>query len=173
MASTQYDSGAGTSSDRFQDKGRTETRLRRVSEHSVADMEKSESTMDEKLSSEPASPIEFSPGVDPTSSAVKWKARFQLYSLYFVLFLAGWDGGTPGPLIPRIQEVYNVSYHLRPLTQLISVLTDNLGKLYCCIDDVRDGCMRESFVENFVRIMIIEFCSIGYRYRSVFKRLPD
>ena len=68
--------------------------------------------MDEKLSSEPASPIELAPGVDPTSSAVKWKARFQLYSLYFVLFLAGWDGGTPGPLIPRIQEVYNVSYRL-------------------------------------------------------------
>ena len=173
MASTQYDSGAETSSDRFQDKGRTETRLRRVSEHSVADMEKSESTMDEKLSSEPASPFELAPGVDPSSSAVKWKARFQLYSLYFVLFLAGWDGGTPGPLIPRIQEVYNVSYRLRLLTQLISVLTDDLGKLYRCIDDVCDRCMRESFVENFVKFMSLKLCAIGYRYRSVFKRLPD
>ena len=103
--------------------------------------------MDEKLSSEPASPIELAPGVDPSSSAVKWKARFQLYSLYFVLFLAGWDGGTPGPLIPRIQEVYNVSCFLRLLTQLM-VLTDNLGKLYRCIDDVCDRCMRESFFKD-------------------------
>ena len=173
MASTQYDSGAGTSSDRFQDKGRMETRLRRVSEHSVPDMEKSESTMDEKLSSGPASPIELAPGVDPTSSAVKWKARFQLYSLYFVLFLAGWDGGTPGPLIPRIQEVYNVSYCLRLLTQLISVLTDNLGKLYCCIDDVCDRCMCESFFENFAKTTSLKFGSIGYRYRSILKRLLD
>ena len=112
-ASIQHDSGAGALSDQSLVKGMTESKGRR-SEYDVADMEKSESTMDEKLSSEPASPVEFAPGVDPSSSAVKWKARFQLYSLYFVLFLAGWDGGTAGPLIPRMQEVYNVNHFLRP-----------------------------------------------------------
>ena len=118
-ASILYDSGAGALLDQSLEKGMTKSKGRH-SEYGVADMEKSESTMDEKLSSEPASPIELARGVDPSSSAVKWKARFQLYSLYFVLFLAGWDGGTPGPLIPRIQEVYNVSYHLRLLTQPIA-----------------------------------------------------
>lgn len=50
--------------------------------------------------------------VDLSSPAVKWRARYQLFSLYFVLFLAGWDGGTLGPLIPRMQEVYNVRMYV-------------------------------------------------------------
>ena len=37
------------------------------------------------------------------------KERWQLFSLCFSLFLAGWDGGTPGPLIPRLQIFYDVS----------------------------------------------------------------
>ncbi|KAG8990438.1 hypothetical protein FRB94_000311 [Tulasnella sp. JGI-2019a] len=36
--------------------------------------------------------------------------RIYLASLCFSLFLAGWNDATLGPLLPRIQDVYNISY---------------------------------------------------------------
>lgn len=41
--------------------------------------------------------------------AKKWKAHWQFVTLCFSLFMAGWNDGTTGPLLPRIQEVYHVS----------------------------------------------------------------
>lgn len=35
-------------------------------------------------------------------------ANIQLGALFMSLFLAGWNDGTTGPLLPRIQQVYNV-----------------------------------------------------------------
>lgn len=35
-------------------------------------------------------------------------AHIQLVALCMSLFLAGWNDGTTGPLLPRIQSVYNV-----------------------------------------------------------------
>ncbi|OCB85537.1 MFS general substrate transporter [Sanghuangporus baumii] len=46
----------------------------------------------------------------PKSRAVIWKARMQLFSLCFTLFLAGWDSGAIGPLIPRFQIFYDVNF---------------------------------------------------------------
>ena len=46
-----------------------------------------------------------------TSTRVKWIARFQLFSLYFCMFVAGWDGGTTGPLLQRMQSNYHVCQH--------------------------------------------------------------
>ncbi|KAJ3731003.1 major facilitator superfamily domain-containing protein [Lentinula guzmanii] len=34
----------------------------------------------------------------------------QLAALYWCMFLAGWNDGSTGPLLPKIQEVYNVGY---------------------------------------------------------------
>lgn len=48
------------------------------------------------------------PGVDTESSTVKLLAALQYSSLCFTLFLAGWNDGTTGPLLPRMQENYNV-----------------------------------------------------------------
>ena len=39
----------------------------------------------------------------------KWKEHVQFATLCFVLFLAGWNDGTTGPLLPRIQSNYHVS----------------------------------------------------------------
>ncbi|KAI0759756.1 MFS general substrate transporter [Irpex lacteus] len=50
------------------------------------------------------------PGVDTESSTVKLLAALQYASLCFTLFLAGWNDGTTGPLLPRMQENYNVGY---------------------------------------------------------------
>lgn len=36
-------------------------------------------------------------------------ARIQFITLSWTLFLAGWNDGSTGPLLPRIQEVYHVS----------------------------------------------------------------
>ncbi|KAK7056396.1 hypothetical protein VNI00_002950 [Paramarasmius palmivorus] len=45
----------------------------------------------------------------PKSRAQVWKGRLQLASLFWALFLAGWNDATTGPLLPRYQEVYKVN----------------------------------------------------------------
>lgn len=30
--------------------------------------------------------------------------------MFFVMFLAGWNDGSQGPLLPSLQEYYHVSY---------------------------------------------------------------
>ncbi|KAA1472114.1 MFS general substrate transporter [Dentipellis sp. KUC8613] len=37
-------------------------------------------------------------------------ANIQFFSLCYTLFLAGWNDGTTGPLLPRIQSVYHVGF---------------------------------------------------------------
>lgn len=44
------------------------------------------------------------------SPAMKSAARWQMFAVCFSLFLAGWDGGTMGPLLPKIQSFYHVFY---------------------------------------------------------------
>ncbi|KAL0570180.1 hypothetical protein V5O48_011785 [Marasmius crinis-equi] len=54
------------------------------------------------------------PVANPESSFVQTrpqriKGRIQLIVLSFTLFLNGWNDGTTGPLLPKMQEVYRVS----------------------------------------------------------------
>ncbi len=37
-----------------------------------------------------------------------YRVHVQFAALCWSMFLAGWNDGTTGPLLPRIQEVYNV-----------------------------------------------------------------
>ena len=46
---------------------------------------------------------------EDVAKAKKWKAHVQFATLCLSLFMAGWNDGTTGPLLPRIQEVYHVS----------------------------------------------------------------
>ena len=46
---------------------------------------------------------------DVPQRARKW-LEVQYACLCFALFLAGWNDGTNGPLIPRIQRYYNVKF---------------------------------------------------------------
>lgn len=94
---------------------RSSEKTRRVSNPDIlTDIEKTENyiDVDGNTYDPPDSPERNPQTVDLSSPTVKWRARYQLFSLYFVLFLAGWDGGTPGPLIPRMQEVYNVCIYI-------------------------------------------------------------
>lgn len=45
----------------------------------------------------------------PSRSQIK-KARIQFITLCWTLFLAGWNDASTGPLLPRIQEVYHVTF---------------------------------------------------------------
>ena len=43
------------------------------------------------------------------------------------LFLAGWNDGTTGPLLPRIQEVYHVCYKITLTISLLDFFTTKVG----------------------------------------------
>ncbi|KAI8976584.1 MFS general substrate transporter [Trametes punicea] len=45
-----------------------------------------------------------------STPASRRKARIQFATLCWTLFLAGWNDGTTGPLLPRIQSVYHVNF---------------------------------------------------------------
>ncbi|EJD07339.1 MFS general substrate transporter [Fomitiporia mediterranea MF3/22] len=46
----------------------------------------------------------------PKTSAMIWTARIQFLALCFTQLQAGWETGTAGPLIPRLQIFYHVNY---------------------------------------------------------------
>jgi hypothetical protein len=48
----------------------------------------------------------------PTMTKTQVKtARIQLLALAWTMFMLGWNDGSLGPLLPRIQEVYHVYNH--------------------------------------------------------------
>ncbi|KIP12094.1 hypothetical protein PHLGIDRAFT_113885 [Phlebiopsis gigantea 11061_1 CR5-6] len=65
-----------------------------------------------------------SPVFDPAhpSAEEKWKARIQLAACCSTLFLAGWNDGTTGPLLPRIQANYHVGYTVVSLIFIFNCL---------------------------------------------------
>jgi len=60
--------------------------------------------------------------------------RIQFSAVCWCLFLAGWNDGTTGPLLPRIQEVYHVCLSgFLVIPSLLLILYP--GQLYNCIFD--------------------------------------
>lgn len=75
-------------------------------------------------SSEPIPLVEVHPTADsgtppaPNHSSTlsaghEWKTNIHFVTLCFCLFLVGWNDGTVGPLLPKIQDVYHVRSQLR------------------------------------------------------------
>ncbi|KAH9941756.1 MFS general substrate transporter [Epithele typhae] len=60
----------------------------------------------------PASPTpeDLATAVPALTPSMRRKAKIQFAVLCGTLFLAGWNDGTTGPLLPRIQSVYHVNY---------------------------------------------------------------
>ncbi|KAH9942152.1 MFS general substrate transporter [Epithele typhae] len=50
------------------------------------------------------------PQAQPPLPPLPLKAHFMYGTLLWTMFLSGWNDGTPGPLIPRIQEVYHIGF---------------------------------------------------------------
>ncbi|KAF7351433.1 MFS domain-containing protein [Mycena sanguinolenta] len=57
------------------------------------------------------------------------RARLHLCAVYFSMFLSGWNDGSNGPLIPRMQKVYDVGFLLVSLTFVVSCIGFLLGAL--------------------------------------------
>ncbi|KAF9440548.1 hypothetical protein P691DRAFT_96103, partial [Macrolepiota fuliginosa MF-IS2] len=47
---------------------------------------------------------------DTRTKKQKMTEKIQFSALCWTIFLAGWNDGTTGPLLPRIQEVYHVGF---------------------------------------------------------------
>lgn len=70
-----------------------------------------------------------------STPAMKRKARIQFAALCWTLYLAGWNDGTTGPLLPRIQAVYHVRFSVELTNKCyISCIA---GWLRCRIVDIR------------------------------------
>ncbi|KAI0819203.1 MFS general substrate transporter [Trametes gibbosa] len=57
-----------------------------------------------------------------STAAFRRLARFQFATLCWTLFLAGWNDGTTGPLLPRMQSVYHVGFTLVSLIFVFNCL---------------------------------------------------
>lgn len=66
----------------------------------------------EKLDLEEAGSAEIQGRVDSQtrSRAQITQGRIQFATFCLTLFLGGWNDGTTGPMLPRIQEVYDVRF---------------------------------------------------------------
>jgi fucose permease len=67
---------------------------------------------------------------DPSNSKHRARLRAQFLALCFSLFLAGWNDGTIGPLLPRIRQVYEIGYTTASLVFIIACLGYCSGALF-------------------------------------------
>ena len=65
----------------------------------------------------------------PLSKTQERKARIQFLALCWSLFVLGWTDGSVGPLLPRIQQFYDVSLALKGIggCDLIVLRSDMRG----------------------------------------------
>lgn len=85
--------------------------------------------------------------------AMRRRARVQFATLCWSIFVVGWNDGTLGPLLPRLQEFYHVSirlplFQVKLTTSLVICRLDTLLYLssssptawYCCHHDTGIHC---------------------------------
>ncbi|PIL33534.1 MFS general substrate transporter [Ganoderma sinense ZZ0214-1] len=57
-----------------------------------------------------------------TSQEMRWQANVMYASMLYTMLLSGWNDGTTGPLLPRIQAVYHVSFTIVSLIFVLNFL---------------------------------------------------
>ena len=62
-----------------------------------------------------AVPATEEPADTPVTAFARWTPYLDLGALYWAFFTAGWNDGTVGVLLPRIQE----NYHVRSPTSIV------------------------------------------------------
>ncbi|KAH9852219.1 MFS general substrate transporter [Lenzites betulinus] len=58
----------------------------------------------------------------PSALALRRKGWIQFAALCWSIFVAGWNDGTLGPLLPRLQEVYHVGYAVVSMIFVVSCM---------------------------------------------------
>ncbi|KAJ3824255.1 MFS general substrate transporter [Lentinula raphanica] len=88
------------------------SRLNRASDSPEVGMMSKDSPMSETVQGEKdaSSVNNNTDSYETTKSQYRAREYLQLGALYWCMFLAGWNDGSTGPLLPRIQEVYDVGY---------------------------------------------------------------
>ncbi|KAI0301233.1 MFS general substrate transporter [Multifurca ochricompacta] len=69
----------------------------------------------------------------PPAGTTKWKIRLQMMSLCWTMFLMGWNDGSLGPLLPRIQKVYHVNFFVVSLifiSNCLGIILSGLMNVY-------------------------------------------
>ncbi|KAI0269986.1 MFS general substrate transporter [Gloeopeniophorella convolvens] len=64
---------------------------------------------------------------------MKWKGRLQMTALCWTMFLLGWNDGSVGPLLPRIQQVYHVDFFIVSLifvANCLGIISGGLLNVY-------------------------------------------
>ncbi|KAI0763037.1 MFS general substrate transporter [Trametes elegans] len=98
-----------------------------------ADLEEGKS----KEASASVSPADLAGQLEQTPT-MRRKARLQFATLCCSIFVAGWNDGTLGPMLPRLQEVYNVGYTTVSFLFIIS-----------CVGAISGSCIYLYVTERF------------------------
>jgi len=77
------------------------------------------------------------PSSAPRSRKQITKGRIQFLALCVCLFLAGWNDGSTGPLLLRIQDAYHVWFYDNCSIANWAYSEYGSGKFYCCLPYVR------------------------------------
>ncbi|KAA1477464.1 MFS general substrate transporter [Dentipellis sp. KUC8613] len=81
----------------------------------------------------PAEATEAAPGPHAETKKSRWLSRVQVSTLSMTLFVAGWNDGCTGPMLPRIQQVYNISYAVVSLLFIagcVGIVAGGLSNVY-------------------------------------------
>ncbi|KAK7676661.1 hypothetical protein QCA50_020405 [Cerrena zonata] len=127
-------------------------------------------------SSEPIPLVEVHPTADsgtspaPNQSSTlsaghEWKTNIHFVTLCFCLFLVGWNDGTVGPLLPKIQDVYHIGY------TLVSVIfiSNAMGFVVASIANVY---LTDKLGFGVVMVIASTVQMIGYTLNSVAPSFP-
>ncbi|KIK79530.1 hypothetical protein PAXRUDRAFT_276762 [Paxillus rubicundulus Ve08.2h10] len=71
--------------------------------------------------------VQFVPRTNPKTQ--KFREQMQFVALCWFIYLEGWNDGSNGPLLPRIQEVYGVGYAMVSLIFVFACLGFITGAL--------------------------------------------
>ncbi|KAI6043917.1 major facilitator superfamily domain-containing protein, partial [Pisolithus marmoratus] len=85
------------------------------------------------------------------------RAHIQFATLCWTLYLAGWNDGTTGPLLPRIQQVYNVNFAIVSLLFVFACIGFVTGALSNLVLDGRYGFGKCSFHAGSL-FQVVAYC---------------
>lgn len=100
----------------------------------------SETKLDDQIAKEEASTEVAHETSDyrltPSERRTEW---IQVITLCYALFVAGWNDGTTGPLLPTYQRVYSVGFAVVSLLFIFNCLVSPINELFQLVKDYCPG----------------------------------